>query len=123
MTDDYISMKSKVRELKENKDSLYKENSKRRLLNNIQKKFNTTIIGSLAVFEEFFGQLWGHGKPIEDLTWDEQEWRKIWASARSRILDNGNSNLRAAQNEIAQYTLHWDRYVVQMPVKKGNKEN
>ena len=33
----------------------YKENSKKRLLNNIKKKFDTTIIGSLAAFEEEFG--------------------------------------------------------------------
>ena len=33
----------------------YEENSKKRLLNNIRKKFDTTIIGSLAAFEEEFG--------------------------------------------------------------------
>lgn len=123
MTDDYSEMKSKVRAVKEQQDITYKENSKRRLLVNIQKKFNTTIIGSLAVFEECFGHLWGHGKHIDDLDANEREWRKIWCVARSRILDNGNSNLRAAQNEIAQYTLHWDRYVINMPVKPGKKEN
>jgi hypothetical protein len=123
MIEDFDKMRDKLKNLKDNKDQQYKDNSKRRLLVNLQKKFNTTIIGSLAVFEEFFGDLWGHGKAVEDLTWDEQEWRKIWSTARSRILDNGNSNLRAAQNEIAQYTLHWDRYVVQMPVKQVKKED
>ena len=34
------------------KDETYKENSKRRLLNNLKKKFDTTIIGSLAAFED-----------------------------------------------------------------------
>ena len=28
-----------------------------------------------------------------------------------RELDNGNANLRAAQNEISQYTMSWNRYV------------
>ena len=46
----------------------YKENSKKRLLNNIKKKFDTTIIGSLAAFEEEFGYLWGHGKHYSELT-------------------------------------------------------
>ena len=41
----------------------YNEFSKKRLLNNLEKKFNTTIIGSLAVFEEELGHLWGHGLP------------------------------------------------------------
>jgi hypothetical protein len=38
------------------------------LLNNIEKKFNTTIIGSLAAIEESFGFLWGHGKRVDELT-------------------------------------------------------
>jgi hypothetical protein len=80
----------------------YKENSKKRLLNNIKKKFDTTIIGSLAAFEEEFGYLWGHGKHYSELT--DQE-------VRSKILDNGNFNLRSAQSEISQYTLSWNRYV------------
>ena len=33
----------------------YKENSKKRILNNIKKKFDTTIIGSLAAFEDEVG--------------------------------------------------------------------
>ena len=118
MTDDFLKMKKQVETHRQEKQQVFQENSKRRLMTNVEKKFNTTIIGSLAVFEEFFGCLWGHGKRVEDLNHEEQEWRKIWAIARSRILDNGNSNLRAAQNEIAQYTLHWDRYVVKMPVKQ-----
>ena len=46
----------------------YNEFSKKRLLNNLEKKFNTTIIGSLSVFEEEFGELWGHGLPNDQLT-------------------------------------------------------
>jgi hypothetical protein len=89
----------------------YNDFSKKRLLNNLEKKFNTTIIGSLAVFEEEFGHLWGHGIPPEELTEEQKELRKFWKKARVRILDNGGSNLRAAQSELAQYTFHWNRYV------------
>ena len=53
----------------------YQENSKKRLLNNIKKKFDTTIIGSLAAFEEEFGYLWGHGKHYSELTDSEAEFR------------------------------------------------
>mgnify|MGYP003658239013 FL=1 len=42
--------------------------------------------------------------------------------ARSKILDNGNANLRAAQNEIAQYTLSWNRYVTQFNIDTGNNK-
>lgn len=74
------------------------------------------MIGSLAAFEDSFGHLWGIDKDTKDLTDNEQEWRKVWMETRSKVLDNGNANLRASQNEIAQYTLSWDRYVKQIPV-------
>jgi len=89
----------------------YKDSSKRRLINIIKKKFNTTIIGSLAAFEEGFGELWGHGLPTNDLDEDQRYWREVWMETRARVLDNGNSNLRAAENEVSQYTLSWNRYV------------
>ena len=80
-------------------------------MNNIKKKFDTTIIGSLAAFEEEFGYLWGHGKHYSELTDQESEFRDMWNEVRSKILDNGNFNLRSAQSEISQYTLSWNRYV------------
>lgn len=95
----------------------YKENSKKRLLNNIKRKFDTTIIGSLATFENIFGYLWGHGKDYDDLTEQEQEFRDMWNDARSQILDKGNFNLRTAQSEISQYTLTWNRYVTKFDIK------
>ena len=48
---------------------------------------------------------------MNDLDEDQRYWRDVWMETRSKVLDNGNSNLRAAQNEIAQYTLSWNRYV------------
>ena len=102
----------------------YKDVSKKRLLNNIKKKFNTTIIGSLAAFEELFGDLWGHGTEYEDLDEDQKYWRDIWLDARTQILDAGNSNARAAQSEISEYSLSWNKYVTNfVVVNKDNQEN
>jgi len=98
----------------------YNEFSKKRLLNNLEKKFNTTIIGSLAVFEEEFGHLWGHGLPSDQLTEEQKDLKKLWKRARVKILDNGGSNLRAAQSELAQYSFHWNRYVTHFNL--GNRE-
>lgn len=95
----------------------YKEHSKKRLLNNIKKKFDTTIIGSIAAFENTFGYLWGHGKQYDDLTEQEQEFRDMWNETRAKILDNGNFNLRTAQSEISQYTLTWNRYFTKFDIK------
>lgn len=102
----------------------YKDVSKKRLLNNIRKKFNTTIIGSLAAFEEVFGDLWGHGLSYQDLDEDQKYWRDVWSDARTKILDAGNSNSRAAQSEIAEYSLSWNKYITNfVVVDKDNKEN
>jgi hypothetical protein len=104
------------------RDEVFKESSKKRLLNNIRKKFDTTIIGSLAVMEEFFGELWGHGIRYNELTDDEREWREAWEEARTKMLDLGNSNSRASQNEISQYTISWNKYVTNFIVLKDDKE-
>ena len=117
--DEFLEFKSQNDQNKLRKEKAYKDNSKRRLLNNIKKKFDTTIIGSLAAFEEKFGELWGHGLPAGELDEDQIYWREVWADARSRILDNGNANLGAAQNEIAQYTLSWNRYVTQFNLDRN----
>ncbi len=102
---------------KKDKDKKYEENSKKRLMSNIDRKFRTTMIGSIAAMEEDFGYLWGQDLAPKDLNTSQTEWRKVWAKVRSKILDKGNSNLRAAQNEISQYTIKWDRYVVKMPYR------
>ena len=103
------------------REEIFKQSSKKRLLNNIKKKFDTTTIGSLAILEELFGELWGHGLPYRDLDEDEKEWREVWNEARTKILDLGNSNLRGAQSEISQYTLSWNRYVTNFIIK-DNRE-
>jgi|TARA_R110000751_G_scaffold65923_2_gene134733 hypothetical protein len=102
----------------------FKDVSKKRLLSNINKKFNTTIIGSLAAFEELFGDLWGHGLEYQDLDEDQKYWRDHWLDVRTQILDAGNSNSRAAQSEIAEYSLSWNKYVTNfVVVNKENEEN
>ena len=108
---DFAEFKHQANKKRGDKDSQYKDNSKRRLLNILKKKFDTTIIGSLAAFEDWCGELWGHGLSMNDLDEDQRYWRDLWMETRSKVLDNGNSNLRAAQNEISQYTLSWNRYV------------
>jgi|TARA_R100000353_G_C6395071_1_gene165935 hypothetical protein len=99
----------------------YEEVSKKRLNNNLKKKFDTTTIGSLSAFEENFGFLWGHGKKYSELDEEERYWRDIWSKTRTSILDLGNSNLRAAQSEISQYTISWNRYVTNFVIKDNEE--
>lgn len=119
--DEFQEFSSSSASRKDKYDNKYKDSSKRRLLNNIKKKFDTTIIGSLAAFEEKFGDLWGHGLDYEELDEDQVYWREVWINARSKVLDNGNANLRAAQNEIAQYTLSWNRYVTKFNLRNNEE--
>ena len=120
--DNYLEFQHSKDKRRSDSGEKYQESSKRRLSNIIKKKFNTTIIGSLAAFEDQFGDLWGHGLPISDLDEDQRYWRDAWMDTRSKVLDNGNSNLRAAQNEVAQYTFSWNRYVTRF-YNRNNEES
>lgn len=67
------------------------------LLNNVNKRFQTTMIGSLARFEEYFGDLW------ENNHRDRERFEDMWEDVRNQILNNGNKQARAAVNEIADF--------------------
>lgn len=67
--------------------------------------FKTCFIGNIDILEKTFGHLWGHGKHVSELTRSEEDWREQWAEVRKAILDNGNKQLRAAQDEINKYSL------------------
>lgn len=94
----------------------YRDNSKKRLISIIEKKFKTTMIGSLATFEETFGYLWGHGE--QSLSEEQAEFRRMWDEVRTEILNKGNNQLRAAQDEIASYTMTWDKYKTDFIIKQ-----
>lgn len=102
----------KIKERKDAQERANRETSKRRLINNIKKKFNTTMIGSLSLIEEYFGELWGHNKEGA-LTQEEREYLEKWQLLRCEILDKGNSQSRAAINEISEYSFSWERYSMQ----------
>lgn len=70
---------------------------KDKLIYSVQKKFQTTMIGALARFEESFGYLW------ENEHKDRQKYEDKWEDTRNHILNNGNRQLRAAINEILDY--------------------
>ena len=83
----------------------------------LRKKFGTTIIGSLAAFEDNFGHLWAHGTPLDELDEAQMAFRDVWEEVRKDILDKGNTQLRAALEEINNYDLDWKKYQTQLLVK------
>jgi hypothetical protein len=116
-----VAAQQKQREIKENK---YKDKSKKRLSNIISTKIKTSFIGAISCCEEHFGFLWGHGKEDVELDENELAMKEIWENVRAQILDNGNTQLRASINEISNYTINWDRYHMELPVKDpDSKEN
>jgi len=120
--DDYYEMKKVSQMAKKISTTKFQNNSRNRLMNNIKKKFNTTMIGALAAFEEEFGELWGNGMSLDDLTQDQLEERERWERVRSQVLDNGNDQSRSSMEEISQYTVSWNRYVTKFVVQKNQGE-
>ena len=110
------------RKQKEIKEGKYKDKSKKRLSNIISTKIKTSFIGSISACENHLGFLWGHGKEDSELTENEVAMKEIWESIRAKILDNGNSQLRAAMNELNHYSISWDRYHLDIEIKdnEGN---
>lgn len=111
-------MKSLVDRAKSAREQKYLEISRKRLDEIIAKKIRTSFIGALAAFEEEFGFLWGAGKNEDDLTTEEANMRELWIRARTKTLNNGNTQLRAAQTEISNHVVKWNRYHVDFVVKQ-----
>jgi len=118
--DDYYEMKKISNMTKKLSQEKFNNNSRNRLRNNIQKKFQTTMIGALAAFEDEFGELWGNGLDIHELDRDQLEERERWERVRSKILDGGNYQSRCAAEEISHYTVSFNRYVTKFIVKPNN---
>ena len=104
--------------LKEAHEKRYLDSCKQRLTKIITKKMQTIMIGALAAFEESFGFLWGYKKDNNNqkLTQEEKEMFDLWLSTRTKILDNGNGQIRASQNEIANHVVSWNRYHIEFKV-------
>lgn len=113
---------------KEESQTRYKTESKKRLLKILETKLKTSFIGSLSAFEETFGFLWGaekvslteeQEKLIEILDrhgFDERYFDNLWQMARMQVLNNGNNQIRAVRQEMEQHTINWERYRVTFPV-------
>lgn len=90
--------------------------SKARLLRIVRKKFKTANIGDIARVEEWFGSLWGHGKPEGERSEAELEWAKVWRACRTEMLNLGNAQSRAVEAEFATHEIRWLRHRLDLPV-------
>jgi hypothetical protein len=81
----------------------------------------TIMIGSISSIEKVFGYLWGYGN--KNLTDNQKKFLELWKSLRQEILDRGNSEIRAAEQEIANYDIKWKRYRYNLPIVKPEDKN
>ncbi len=85
---------------------LLEETTQERVKYKLATNFKTTFIGSIDIIDKELGiYLWGFGKPYEDLTESERKWLAVREKIREAILDNGNRQLRLAQDTLNKYTL------------------
>lgn len=95
---------------------------KKGIINQTTKRFQTTIIGSLARFEETFGYLWGHNHDNE-LTPQQQEFSDMWDYVRTSILNHGNNQMREATDEIIEHIEQENNlFKYHFIIKNQNKE-
>lgn len=64
----------------------------------LEKRFQTTMIGSLARIEDYLGFVWGHDK--EMISIEQSDNRQIWQDLREDILDHCNYQMRAALTDL-----------------------
>lgn len=83
--------------------------NRRGIIQQVSKRFETTIIGALARFENTFGYLWGYDSQKE-LTQKQQEFLDIWEIARTSILNHGNNQMRSAIDDIINYVEEENEY-------------
>lgn len=75
-------------------------NEKQQLIYNVEKRFKTTMIGSLAQFEKRFQHLWED----ENIDPDRREYySELWQDTRDEVLNNGNHQSRSALKDLKGY--------------------
>ena len=62
-------------------------------LGEVERRCNAIMIGALASFEDIFGYLWGHGKPLKEKTEQEIVFLDLWEEARVDLLDKCNEQI------------------------------
>lgn len=75
-----------------------RHNYKPDIVHKIETRIKTTMIGSLAKFEEAFGEL------LEQ----SDEYSDLWYDVRTKILNNGNHQIRLAAEDLENYIYNSD---------------
>jgi len=72
-----------------------------KLIDDIEKRLKTIMIGSISRFENTFGYLWNHGTDVDT---DQQEFfRRKWDDLRNDLLNHGNNQIRLAVDSLYDF--------------------
>ena len=92
------------------------KNDKEILKENIRRKITTTMIGAIDVVEKKFGFLWSNA------TGEESKFmHKVFLEVRKTILDNGNTQIKSADEEISGYDIERTVFTTIFPVIKKER--
>jgi len=67
------------------------------IINNIEKRMKTTMIGAIAKFEDRFSYLW------EEDNINRERYEDLWENTRNDILNSGNHQIRSAIKELSDF--------------------
>ena len=86
-------------------DEDYMQRSKELLVQNLEKKLMTTMVGALYSIEENL---------VKTDKISEQDYDMI----RQEILDKGNKQIKNMKKELSNYSVNWKRFKTVIPMKR-----
>lgn len=93
---------------------LHGKESREKLENIITKRIKTTMIGAVAAVEESLKQFWDNGG--EKLTEEQERIFNLFQEMRSKILDNGNNQIRLIEKDLDNFNVELKIYHISFPV-------
>jgi hypothetical protein len=87
--------------------------SRRHIIEQMEKRFKTIMIGGLSRFEKEFGYLW-EGENGEPVTEKDIYFRDKWEDLRNDLLDHGNYQIRNGLEELEKYLNKVEKYNLQI---------
>lgn len=93
------------------------EKSLNRFKNILRKKFLTSFIGSLSIFQDEFKDILKLDVPYDQLSDSDKLIRDKWNMVRTKILDNGNKQHRSVESELSLYDIKFVGYRIRMVVQ------
>ena len=99
------------------KEKHYQE-SKNQLINVVEKRIKTTMIGAIATIEESLSCFW----KTEEGSMNEEQKQiyNIFQDMRSKILDNGNNQIRLLEKDVDNFNIEAKKYHISFQIKPRN---